>query len=113
MGVGASVLSQSLPTDPRRLSCRRRFQRPSPNTVHLTSSPPRVSCEHEEGAQWVGCLRHCHPGFVSASISLGVIARAVPLEAVRQVLAQSGRASERERDLAAHVMVYCVIALAL
>jgi Insertion element 4 transposase N-terminal len=42
-----------------------------------------------------------------------VIARAVPLEAVRQVLAQSGRASERERDLAAHVMVYCVIALAL
>jgi hypothetical protein len=50
---------------------------------------------------------------LSDYISVGVIARAVPLEAVRQVLAQSGRSSERERDLPAHVMVYSVIALAL
>jgi Insertion element 4 transposase N-terminal len=84
-----------------------------PNTVHLNALPPHVSCEHEEGAQWVGCPGHCHPGFVSASISLGVIARAVPLEAVRQVLAQSGGSSQRERDLPAHVMVCYVIALAL
>src|SRR3712207_2770572 len=46
-------------------------------------------------------------------ISLGVIARAVPLARVRQVLAETGKASERERDLPAPVMVYYAIALAL
>src|SRR4051812_10169924 len=50
---------------------------------------------------------------VSDHISLGVIARAFPIGEVRQVLAETGRASERERDLPAHVMVYCAIALAL
>src|SRR3954452_14637326 len=50
---------------------------------------------------------------LSDHISLGVIARAVPLERVQQVLAETGKASERERDLPAHVMVYYVIALAL
>jgi hypothetical protein len=50
---------------------------------------------------------------VSDHVSLGVIARTFPLDEVRQVLAQSGRLSERERDLPAHVMVYYVIALAL
>src|SRR4051794_9765260 len=46
-------------------------------------------------------------------ISLGVIARTFPLDQVRQVLAEAGRASERERDLPAHVMVYDAVALAL
>ena len=50
---------------------------------------------------------------VSDHISLGVIARTFPLEEVRQVLAETGKASERERDLPAHVMVYYAIALAL
>src|SRR3954452_15553105 len=50
---------------------------------------------------------------VSDHISLGVIAKALPLGEVRRVLAETGRASERERDLPAHVMVYCAIALAL
>src|SRR3954452_14245118 len=50
---------------------------------------------------------------VSDHISLGVIARAFPIGEVRQVLAETGRASERERDLPAHVMVYYAIALAL
>src|SRR3982750_4002261 len=50
---------------------------------------------------------------LSDHISLGVIARAVPPERVRQVLAETGRASERERDLPARVMVYYAIALAL
>src|SRR5918996_2950247 len=50
---------------------------------------------------------------LSDHISLGVIARAVPLDRVQQVLAETGKASERERDLPAHVMVYYVIALAL
>src|SRR3954453_8032124 len=50
---------------------------------------------------------------VSDHVSLGVIAKAFPLDQVRQVLAETGRASERERDLPAHVMVYYAIALAL
>jgi Insertion element 4 transposase N-terminal/Transposase DDE domain len=50
---------------------------------------------------------------VSDHVSLGVIARTFPLAEVREVLAQSERLSERERDLPAHVMVYYVIALAL
>src|SRR5437764_5861359 len=50
---------------------------------------------------------------VSDHISLGVIARTFPIEEVRRVLAETGRASERERDLPAHVMVYYAIALAL
>ena len=50
---------------------------------------------------------------LSDHISLGVIARAVPPERVRQVLAETGKASERERDLPAQVMVYYAIALAL
>ena len=50
---------------------------------------------------------------LSDHISLGVIAGTFPAEEVRQVLAETGRASERERDLPAHVMVYYAIALAL
>src|SRR3954464_3912053 len=50
---------------------------------------------------------------VSDHISLGVIARTFPLGEGRRVLAETGRASERERDLPAHVMVYYAIALAL
>lgn len=46
-------------------------------------------------------------------ISLGVIAKFFPAENVREVLAQTNRASVRERDLPAHVVVYYVIALAL
>jgi hypothetical protein len=46
-------------------------------------------------------------------ISLGVIARFVPAEKVREVLKQTNRASIRERDLPAQVVVYYVIALAL
>src|SRR4051794_13116444 len=50
---------------------------------------------------------------LSDHISLGVIARSVPPERVRQVLLETGKASERERDLPAPVMVYYAIALAL
>jgi hypothetical protein len=50
---------------------------------------------------------------ISDYISLGVIAKFFPLEQVRAVLAETGRASIRERDLPAHVVVYYVIALAL
>ena len=50
---------------------------------------------------------------LSDHVSLGVIARTFPLDEVRQVLAEAGKASERERDLPAQVMVYYAIALAL
>jgi hypothetical protein len=50
---------------------------------------------------------------LSDHISLGVLARTFPLDQVRQVLAATGRTSERERDLPAHLMVCYAIALAL
>ena len=50
---------------------------------------------------------------LSDHISLGVIAKTFPPERVRQILAETGTASERERDLPAQVMVYYAIALAL
>src|SRR5215213_8427286 len=50
---------------------------------------------------------------LSDHIGLGVIARAVPPDRVRQALAETGKSSERQRDLPAQVMVYDAIALAL
>src|SRR3954447_13993215 len=50
---------------------------------------------------------------LSDHISLGVIARTFPIEEVRRVLGGDGKASERERGLPAHVMVYYAVALAL
>jgi len=50
---------------------------------------------------------------VTDYISLGVIARFFPAEKIHEVLKQTHRASVRERDLPAHVVVYYVIALAL
>lgn len=46
-------------------------------------------------------------------ISLGVIARAFPLEKVQEALVKTGRQSKRQRNLPAHVVVYYSIALAL
>lgn len=46
-------------------------------------------------------------------ISLGVIAKFFPVDKIHEVLEQTKRASVRERDLPAHVVVYYVIALAL
>lgn len=46
-------------------------------------------------------------------ISLGVLTKTFPLAAIRTVLGTTGKASHRQRDLPAHVVVYYVIALAL
>lgn len=46
-------------------------------------------------------------------LSIGVLARSFPLVAVRQVLTDTGRQSQRQRDLGAEVIVYYVIALGL
>jgi hypothetical protein len=50
---------------------------------------------------------------ITDHISLGVIARTFPVARVRAVLAATAKASVRERDLPAHVVIYYVIALAL
>ena len=46
-------------------------------------------------------------------VSLGVISKTFPPARIRAVLKATGKASVRERDLPAHVVVYYVIALAL
>lgn len=46
-------------------------------------------------------------------ISLGVLTTRFPLATVEQVLVETARTSQRERDLPAYVMVYYAIALAL
>ena len=46
-------------------------------------------------------------------VSLGVISKTFPPARIRAVLKSTGKASIRERDLPAHVVVYYVIALAL
>jgi hypothetical protein len=46
-------------------------------------------------------------------ISLGVLTKTFPLSHVKAVLAAQGRASQRQRELPAHVVVYYVICLAL
>jgi hypothetical protein len=46
-------------------------------------------------------------------ISLGVITKSFPVDAIRAALSSTGRMSIRQRDLPAHVVVYYVIALAL
>lgn len=46
-------------------------------------------------------------------VSLGVLTAQFPLELIEQVLFETERVSERERDLPAHVMVYYAIAIAL
>ena len=50
---------------------------------------------------------------VTDFISLGVVAEAFPLTRVHAVLRRTGRESERQRALPAHVVVYYVVALAL
>ena len=46
-------------------------------------------------------------------LSLGVLTKTFPLSHVKAVLAAQGRASQRQRELPAHVVVYYVICLAL
>jgi len=46
-------------------------------------------------------------------ISLGVISKTFPLDKIKKILNQTGKASQRQRDLPAHVVIYYVIALAL
>lgn len=46
-------------------------------------------------------------------ISLGVVSQRFPLEKVNEILSRTGKASLRQRDMPAHVVIYYVIALGL
>ena len=46
-------------------------------------------------------------------ISLGVISKTFPLEKVNAILQRTGKISQRQRDLPAHVVIYYVLALTL
>ena len=46
-------------------------------------------------------------------ISLGVISKTFPRATIEKILNRTGKASQRQRDLPAHVVIYYVIALAL
>jgi hypothetical protein len=50
---------------------------------------------------------------IAEHLSVGLLARAIPLERVEQILHRHGRVSRRVRDLPAAVVVYYVIALGL
>jgi len=50
---------------------------------------------------------------VTDYVSLGVIAKTFQRDQIDAVLAATGRSSQRERDLPAHLVIYYVIALAL
>ena len=50
---------------------------------------------------------------ITDHISLGVISKAFPMSKVKEVLARTGKAGRRQRDMPAHVMICYVIALAL
>lgn len=50
---------------------------------------------------------------VTDFLSFGILARAFPIAKVREALAATGRTSQRQRDLPAHVVVYYVMALSL
>ena len=46
-------------------------------------------------------------------VSFGILARCFPIARVHEALAATGKASQRQRDLPAHVVVYYVLALSL
>ena len=66
------------------------------------------------GQRWRARLRNfLREHGITDYISLGVISRAFPRSAIGAVLEKTERASLRQRDLPAQVVVYYVIALAL
>jgi hypothetical protein len=50
---------------------------------------------------------------ITSYIRPGVVPKFFPLQKVHQVLTETNRTSLLERDLPAHLVVYCLIALAL
>src|SRR6266566_7780510 len=84
-------------------------RRASPNTVHLRNY--RVFCR--AGGQNIAMARTLASlptgSRVTDYISLGVVSRAIPREKIDSILASTGKASVRQRELPAHLVVYYVI----
>src|SRR5207302_4846742 len=95
------------------VTSRKRRRSTSPNTVHLRNY--RVFCL--AGGQNIAMARTLASlptgSRVTDYISLGVVSRAIPREKIDSILASTGKASVRQRELPAHLVVYYVIALAL
>src|SRR5438477_13197200 len=83
------------------------------NTVHLRKY--RVFClAGGQNSAMARTLASLPAGSrVTDYISLGVVSRAIPREKIDSILASTGKASVRQRELPAHLVVYYVIALAL
>lgn len=52
-------------------------------------------------------------GRITDELAMGILARAYPTSRVREILQQQGKASQRERELPAHLMVYYVMGLGM
>jgi hypothetical protein len=72
-----------------------------------------LSCEEEAGRVAGKAATFAAGNRITDYIGLGVVAKTFPASKVHAALAVTGRASVRQRDLPAHVMVYYAIALAL
>src|SRR5207237_5172916 len=83
------------------------------NTVHLRKY--RVFClAGGQNSAMARTLASLPTGSrITDYISLGVVSRAIPREKIDSILAETDKASIRQRELPAHLVVYYVIALAL
>lgn len=52
-------------------------------------------------------------GRITDELAMGILARAYPTQRVKEILQQQGKASQRERELPAHLMVYYVMGLGM
>src|ERR687893_1358300 len=89
---------------------------PSPNTVDLGPpwEPDLVPGTLEEDPVMVRTAARLPNGTrISDHVALGVLTTTIPADLVDAVLAETGRQSQRQRQLPARLVVYHVLALAL
>ena len=91
----------------------RRPHTPSPNTVHLGDLFVVSLSKREDTQNGAENCRASQGSRITDYISVGVISKTFPLEKVNRILQGTGKISQRQRDLPAHVVVYYVLALAL
>ncbi|MBF8304579.1 MAG: transposase family protein [Dehalococcoidia bacterium] len=96
-----------------------------PNTVHLTSFVVyflQRKEDTEDGTDTCGTYQRLTArtlaeltkgSRITDYISVGVLSKTFPVEKVAEVLKRTGKVSQRQRDLPAHVVVYYVMALGL
>lgn len=75
--------------------------------------PPALTELETAGIWVVQGERYADEVSISNLLNLDSLTRFFPARAVRKVLRETGRASKRERDLPAHVMVYYVMAMTI